>query len=152
MEKNDQTQKANKPKKMQNNFISAIASGASLNTLEALEKKDEIQSKENEVPVTNVDQVSTSNNVTETAPEPAKKPKGKNNNEFVENIIALHENNPFKSKEKVTLHTSPQIHYKLKMVAFASKVNLLDLSNAILANYLISNKDEIDALIKKMSL
>lgn len=149
MEKNDQTQKANKPKR--NDFISAISQGASLNTLQAqpLEKKEEIISQENDDNISNVDQVNT---VIESAPEPAKKPKGKNNNEFVENIVALHENNPFKSKEKVTLHTSPQIHYKLKMVAFASKVNLLDLSNAILANYLITNKDDIDALIKKMSL
>jgi len=148
MEKNE---KNIKPKK-QNNFISAIASGASLNTIEALEKKTEIQSEDNEVKNLNSDQENTSIDIIERAPEPIKKPKGKNNNEFVENIIALHESNPYKSKEKVTLHTSPQIHYKLKMVAFASKVNLLDLSNAILANYLISNKDDIDALIKKMSL
>jgi hypothetical protein len=150
MEKDEQ--KNNKPKR-NNNFISAISQGASINSLknQSLENNEDVNSNQQ---VNNNENLNTSSFVADSSQDQAKKPKGKNNKEFIENVIKKYEAeaDSYKSKEKVTLHTSPQIHSKLKMIAFASGVNLLDLSNAILANFLIDSKEEADALIKKMSL
>lgn len=153
-------------KKNNNNFISAIATGASLNDLsktepqgkekaqtEPVELNNDIQEEEVEEEVQNIsdpikDEVK---NVPNTKPDHSRKSKSKNNKEFIENIIALYnEKNPVKNKEKTSLIVTPQLQYKLKMLALSSKVNLNDLTNAIFTSFLEENKEDIEALMKKM--
>lgn len=146
-------------KKNNNSFISAIATGASLNDLSKTEPQGKEKSttetvelnhdvREEEEIQTIKDEVKHVENL---KPEQTKKSKSKNNKEFIENIIALYnEKNPIKNKEKTSLIVTPQLQYKLKMLALSSKVNLNDLTNAIFTSFLEENKEDIEALMKKM--
>jgi len=85
--------------------------------------------------------------------EPTKKAKtGKNPNEFIENIINRYKEMTEPSNEKTHLQVTPQIHSKLKMVSSLSKVNLYELTNAIINAFIEDNKDDINTLVKKMSI
>lgn len=146
-------------KKNNNSFISAIATGASLNDLSKTEPQGKEKSttetvelnqdvREEEEIQTIKDEVKHVENI---KPDLTKKSKSKNNKEFIENIIALYnEKNPIKNKEKTSLVVTPQLQYKLKMLALSSKVNLNDLTNAIFTSFLEENKEDIEALMKKM--
>lgn len=151
MEKDKQTQKATN----KTSFISAIASGASLNSISKpeIKKEDEpgIEEQTNDILKTEPQDEKTK--IIEPKQELVKKSKNsKNHKEFIENILKLHEEKHEKTKEKTSLHTTPQLHYRLKLLAFSSNVNLLDLTNAILTSFLEENKEDIDVLVKKMSL
>lgn len=146
-------------KKNNNSFISAIATGASLNDLSKTEPQGKEKSttetvelnqdvREEEEIQTIKDEVKHVENI---KPDQTRKSKSKNNKEFIENIIALYnEKNPVKNKEKTSLVVTPQLQYKLKMLALSSKVNLNDLTNAIFTSFLEENKEDIEALMKKM--
>ncbi|BDU27679.1 hypothetical protein [Flavobacterium sp. GSB-24] len=152
-------------KKNNNSFISAIATGASLNDLSKTEPQgkekavtepgelnNDVQEEEKEEIQNINDQAKDEvNHVANIKPDQTRKSKSKNNKEFIENIIALYnEKNPIKNKEKTSLIVTPQLQYKLKMLALSSKVNLNDLTNAIFTSFLEENKEDIEALMKKM--
>jgi hypothetical protein len=150
-------------KKNNNKFIAAIATGVSLNDLANTEPKGKeiIKNEEDKVhedssiieeKVNDVDEVKEEIKVQPVIKtEQPKKTKSKNNKEFIDNIIALYnEKNPDKNNEKTSLLVTPQLHYKLKMLALSSKVNLFDLTNAIFTSFLDENKDDIESLMKKL--
>ena len=138
------------------NFIRALSSNTTLDSLdtpiepivnpETLNSDDENISKIDENPeFENIDKPVSKTDL-------IKKVKGKNNKEFIENLISHFKNNTEPTKEKSSLHITPELHYKLKMLAFSTKVNLLDLTNAIIHSYLEQNKENIDAVVKKLSI
>lgn len=148
------------------NFIQALTSG---NTLDSIETPidpvvtPELNGNDNDInnvtnsveEISEIDQQSDIENVGKlvTKTDPPKKVKpGKNNKEFIENLISNFTENTEKTKEKSSLHITPELHYKLKMLAFSTKVNLLDLTNAIIHSYLEQNKENIDAVVKKLTI
>ncbi|WP_289058736.1 hypothetical protein [uncultured Flavobacterium sp.] len=149
--------------KKNSNFISAIAQTANLNDLAKNDPKGkEIINVENDkanedIPVLEEKTTSIEEDKEENKIQPVvktdqpKKTKSKNNKEFIDNIIALYnEKNPDKNNEKTSLLVTPQLHYKLKMLALSSKVNLFDLTNAIFTSFLNENKEDIESLMKKL--
>lgn len=148
------------------NFIQALTSG---NTLDSIETPidpvvtPELNGNDNAIinvtnsgeEISKIDQQSDNENVEKlvTKTDITKKVKqGKNNKEFIENLISNFTENTEKTKEKSSLHITPELHYKLKMLAFSTKVNLLDLTNAIIHSYLEQNKENIDAVVKKLTI
>jgi len=131
------------------NFIRTLASSATLDSLDSpidsIVNSDHLNSNDE-----NIDKIE-SKPVSKT--DVIKKGKSaKNNKEFIEDLISNFKNNTEATKEKSSLHITPDLHYKLKMLAFSTKVNLLDLTNAIIHSYLEQNKENIDAVVKKLSI
>lgn len=139
------------------NFIQALSSGTSLDSLDTTNtpKSNQETINNEDYEINDISKVEETENVgkPDSKAEVSKKVKpGKNNKEFVENLISNFKNNTEPTKEKSSLHITPELHYKLKMLAFSTKVNLLDLTNAIIHSYLEQNKENIDTVVKKLSI
>lgn len=140
-------------------FIETMNSGNSLDGLdtpkETIVKPEEIIEKHEIEEIVEKDDNEEINSIEKPAAKQEQSKKGKtskNNKEFIENLISDYTDSTEKTKEKSSLHITPELHYKLKMLAFSAKVNLFDLTNAIFHSYLEGNKDNIDALVKKLSI